>query len=49
MFGPIAFDKISRKFAVKNEKLSYNVYNKIVKDAVAGLGLNPEEFGTHSA
>ena len=49
LFGPIAFDQISRKFSVKNEKLSYNVYNKIVKDAVAGLGLNPENFGTHSA
>ena len=48
-FGPIAFDNISRKYSIENEKLSYNVYNKIVKDAVADLGLNPENYGTHSA
>ena len=49
LFGPTAFDKSLKRFYIKNEKLSYDVYNKIVKEAVAKLGLNPSEFGTHSA
>ena len=49
LFGPLEFDKISKKYIVKNEKLSYNVFNKIVKDAVTGLGLDPNDYGTHSA
>ena len=49
LFGPVAYDKSTKKFYIKNEKLSYDVFNKIVKEAVAQLGLNPSEFGTHSA
>ena len=44
LFGPFGFDH-----SVGNKKLFYNVFNKIVKDAVSDLGLNSAEFGTHSA
>ena len=49
LFGPLEFNKSSKKYVIKNEKLSYNVFNKIVKDAVTGLGLDPKDYGTHSA
>ena len=49
LFGPLEFDKSSKKYVIKNEKLSYNVFNKIVKDAVTSLGLDPNDYGTHSA
>ena len=49
LFGPISYCKSLKRYCVKNEKLSYDTYNKIVKDAVSQLGLNPAEFGTHSA
>ena len=29
--------------------LSYEVYNQIIKKAVSIQGLNPDDFGTHSA
>ena len=48
-FGPIEFNKVKRRFEVGNKKLSYDVYNKIYKDAVSKLGLNPDNYGTHSA
>ena len=37
------------KEIIKNKKLSYNVSNKTFKDPVSNLGLNPGEFGSHSA
>ena len=48
-FGPIEFNKSNRRYEVSNRRLSYDVYNKIFKNAVSKLGLNPENFGTHSA
>ena len=36
------------KEIIKNKKLSYNVCNKIFKDPVSNLGLNPGKFGSHS-
>ena len=48
-FGPIEFNKVKRRFEVGNKMLSYDVYNKIYKDAVSKLGLNPDNYGTHSA
>ena len=48
-FGPLIYDKSKKKYVIRNEKLSYDVYNKIVKDSVSQLGLDPSEFGTHSA
>ena len=49
LFGPIGFDHAVNKQTIENRKLSYNVFNKIVKDAVSDLGFDPAEFGTHSA
>ena len=49
LFGPLIYDKSKKKYVIRNEKLSYDVYNKIVKDSVSQLGSNPSEFGTHSA
>ena len=49
LFGPIKFDKISKRYAIENKKLPYECFNKIIKDAVSRLGFNPDEFGTHSA
>ena len=49
LFGPITFNKSAKKCQIENKKLSYEVFNKITKDAVFKLGLNPDDFGTHSA
>ena len=49
LFGPIGFDSSMNRQIIENRKLSYNVFNKIVKDAVSDLGFDPAEFGTHSA
>ena len=49
LFGPIGFDRSVNGQIIENKKLFYNVFNKIVKDAVSDLGLNSAEFGTHSA
>ena len=46
-FGPILITK--GKFCLENKKLSYEVFNKVTKEAVAKQGLNPDEYGTHSA
>ena len=40
---------VRSKEIIKNKKLSYNVSNKIFKDPVSNLGLNPGEFSSHSA
>ena len=48
LFGPIRYDKSLKRYAVQNNKLPYEVFNKIFKDAVSKLGLNPDEYGTHS-
>ena len=49
LFGPIKFDKSSSGYTIENKKLSYECFNKIMKDAVSRLGYNPDDFGTHSA
>ena len=49
LFGPIVFNKSTKNYEIENQKLSYDVFNKITKDAVSKLGLDPNEFGTHSA
>ena len=49
LFGPIKYDKLYKGYTIENRKLSYECYNKIIKDAVSSLGLDPNEFGTHSA
>ena len=46
-FAPIAIEK--GKMKLRNSILSYNTYNQIMKRAVSKQGLNPYEFGTHSA
>ena len=48
LFSSIRYDKSLRDFATTNDKLSYNVYRNIVKQAVSNLGLNPKDYGTHS-
>ena len=49
LFGPISFNKGTKQNEIENRKLSYESFNKIFKNAVAMLGLDPEDFGTHSA
>ena len=49
LFGPIIFCQIEKKFVIENRKLPYDVFIRIYKNAVAKLGLNPDDFGTHSA
>ena len=49
LFGPIAFNKHSNKYEIQNKKMSYDCFLKITKNAVISLGLNPAEYGTHSA
>ena len=49
LFGPIVFNKENKRYEVLNKKLPYEVFNKIFKDAVTRLGLNPNDYGTHSA
>ena len=49
LFGPIGFDCLVKRQIIENKKLSYYVFNKIVKDAVSNLGLNPGKFGIHFA
>ena len=49
LFGPIRFDKPSKGYIIENKKLSYECFNKIFKAAVARLGFDPDNFGTHSA
>ena len=46
-FAPISITKGS--FRLENKKLSYDVFSKIIKQTVAKQGLNPEQYGTHSA
>ena len=46
-FGPITVK--DRVHCLENKKLSYDMFNRIVKTAVANLGLDPKDFGTHSA
>ena len=49
LFGPINFDRRSKQYEIQNRKISYDCFNKITKNAVSSLGLNPDEYGTHSA
>ena len=50
LFCPLASKKSdARGFSLINEKLGYDSFNKIVKNAVSQLGFDPNEFGTHSA
>ena len=49
LFGPISFNKDTKIYEIENRKLSYDAFNRITKDAVASLGLDPNDFGTHSA
>ena len=49
LFGPIVFNKNSKRYEIQNKKLPYEVFNKVFKDAVGRLGMNPDSFGTHSA
>ena len=46
-FGPIKIKKGETK--LENSILSYDVYSKVIKKAVSKQGLNPDDFGTHSA
>ena len=46
-FCPIIFNKINKRSEIQNKKLTYEVCNKIFKDAVSRLGLNPDDFGTY--
>ena len=46
-FGPILIK--DRVHCLENRKLSYDMFNRIVKSGVANLGFDPNEFGTHSA
>ena len=48
LFCPIVFSPKSKKFSLKNAKLSYDVYRNIVKEAVSSLGIDPTEYSTHS-
>lgn len=48
LFSPIECDKFSKKDVVKNTKLSYQSYRGIIKNSAKELGLNPDDFGTHS-
>ena len=45
-FGPIVVK--DRVHSLENRKLSYDMFNRIVKSGVANLGFDPKEFGTHS-
>ena len=47
-FSPIIFIRISRRYEFGNRKLTYEVFNKIFKDALFRLGLNPDDFETNS-
>ena len=49
LFGPIVFNKNSKRYEIQNKKLPYEVFNKVFKDAMGRLGTNPDSFGTHSA
>ena len=46
-FSTIIFNKINKRSEIQNKKLTYEVCNKIFKDAVSRLGLNPDDFGTY--
>ena len=46
-FGPIIVK--DRVHCLENRKLSYDMFNRIVKSGVANLGYDPNDFGTHSA
>ena len=48
LFAPIIFDLKKKRFLLQNKKLSYTVFNEVVKEAVSDLGLDPHEYGTHS-
>ena len=48
LFAPIIFDLKRKIFSLQNKKLSYSVFNEVVKEAVSDLGLDPHEYGTHS-
>ena len=39
LFGPIVFNKSTKNYEIENKKLSYDVFNKITKEAVSKLGL----------
>ena len=49
LFGPLLLNRSSKLTCIKNQKLSYDTYRSIIKTAVASLGLNPNEYSTHSA
>ena len=46
-FGPIVIEKGGPK--LQNKILSYDAYSRIFKNAVSKQGMNPDDFGTHSA
>lgn len=46
-FCPI--DLTGSSCSIRNQKLPYEIYNSIVKEAVSKIGLNPKDYGTHSA
>ena len=48
LFSPIRFDKAKKIHVLDNSKLSYLSYREIIKKAVAGIGLDPKDYGTHS-
>ena len=48
-FCPIIHNRTDLSCSIRNQKLPYDIYNSIVKEAVAKIGLNPSEYGTHSA
>ena len=48
-FGPIAFNSHEKRYEIKNQKLSYDCFNRISKNAVTLLGFEPNEYATHSA
>ena len=47
LFSPIRLDRF-KKEVIQNSKLSYQSYRDIVKNSVKNIGLNPNDFGTHS-
>ena len=48
-FCPIVKNRSDLTCSIRNQKLPYETYNSIVKGAVAKIGLDPREYGTHSA
>ena len=46
-FSPIVYKE--GRLSLENRKLAYDVFSSVVKTAVSKLGLDPKEFGTHSA